>query len=179
MAMPETKGKYLVLYRNSGRRSIWGEWEYLEWRGRELVSKANWRDESPYNQDEPPFVEATLSGRGRESVYKITDGETDAETELPFVITKGGKPFAKVTVLWPRSRAGLLEKDPHNMALAWLFERITTLPRDYYPAEKAKKPDRLELHAATRVEGTKEALQMFKAARRTLNPMGPPSVRSR
>src|SRR5213075_2184167 len=94
MGKPERAGQFVRLYSNSGRRAIWSEWTYLRWDGDRLLEKASWHDESPYNNIDPHFVQATvLDDSGRAETFVITDAESDSEMESVYTITKDEKPF--------------------------------------------------------------------------------------
>jgi hypothetical protein len=45
MNKPEVVDKYVRLYFDSGRRSIYTEWQFLKWKGDELIPVASWHDE--------------------------------------------------------------------------------------------------------------------------------------
>jgi hypothetical protein len=64
MAKPELVDGYLRLYFNSGHRAIFGEWHFLRWSGEEFIPKVSWHAESPYNNVDPDFVRAEISGPG-------------------------------------------------------------------------------------------------------------------
>ena len=96
----------------------------------------------------------------------ITDGESDSETQSSYTITEGNRPYAKVVFVWKKSRIKEPVDGSVELESAWLFEKITGLPRNLYPhGDGPKTVARLEDHATVRVTGSKDALQQFGASR--------------
>jgi len=168
MGKPERAGKYVRLYFNSGRRAIYEAWEYLQWSGEKLVTKALWHDESPYNNIDPHFVRADVTGDdGGVRSFKITDAESNSENESAYTITKDNMPYASLVVVWHKSRIKKPVDNADEVELAWLFEKITGLPRELVPRRRdIKRLARLEDHATVRVTGSEEALRKLSSDRR-------------
>ncbi len=158
-------GGWLRLYFSSGHRSVFGEWRFLRWRAGKLVMRASWHEESPYNDVDPPFIDAArydVTGK-RQFVYRITDADANAKQ-----ITRDKCPFATVTFLLPRSLREQTAVDPDGREAAFLFEKLTGLPRELHPdwpnAEASadhKPPPRLEDTAGTRVKGVPRAVRLL------------------
>jgi hypothetical protein len=167
MGKPELTGKYVRLYFNSGRRAIYEAWNYLQWSGEKLLPKASWHDESPYNNIDPHFVRADVhSDDGQVQSFRIMDAESDSENKSGYAITKDDMPYARLVVVWRKSRIKNPVDDVDQIELAWLFEKITGLPRDLYPRRRdIKRLARLEDRAAVQVSGSDEALRKLSSNR--------------
>jgi hypothetical protein len=142
MKKPVLHEGYVILYSNSGRRAIWGEWEFCQWVGNKLIEKASWHDEAPYNAPDQPFVLATRTNdQGVEAAYKLITEESDSDTDSAYQITQNDKLFARVTFKWSRSLLAVIGDGfyPSGDESAYLFEKITGLPRQLYPGNESEK----------------------------------------
>ena len=165
MAKPVAEGGYVILHSNSGRRAIWGEWSFCRWDGDRLVEKASWHDEVPYNGPEEPFkIAKRVNADGTTVEFELKDPESDSDTDSVYRITRQEKPFAKVTFKWSRTYQAVTADgyDPSGEETAYLFEKLTGLPRKLYPGlEETKRVKSLETSAKIHVEGEKDAVQMM------------------
>lgn len=158
MARPERAGKFVRLYSNSGRRSTFENWEFLEWSGKELVSRFQWHEETPYYQPEEPFISAEVTDQdGRKVLFRIVDSESGYE------ITRDGHPFARIAITW-KDQASPRPPEGEAIENGWLFEKLTGLPRKLYPRlEPGTKSVRLEKVAKIRVDGGPDASRLLLA----------------
>lgn len=168
MKKPMLNGGYVMLYSNSGRRAIWEEWEFCQWEGDKLIERASWHEETPYNVPDEPFVLATRTNdQGVEAEYKVMTEESDSDTDSAFQITQNDKLFARVMFKWSRSLVAVTVDGfyPHGEESAYLFEKLTGLPRKLYPAHEWNKSDKrvkaLEKNVKIQVKGEPAAVQML------------------
>jgi hypothetical protein len=170
MAEPKFSGGYVRLDHNSGRRAIWGESEFHQWQGDKLVQKASWHDEVPYNNIDAPFVLATrMTSNGKNLEFRLEGAESDAESESICQITREGRLFAKVTFKWPKPLNEFVSDGfyPTDSEYAYLFEKLTGLPRHLYPAASNDRPVmRLEKLVKIHVEGEPVAVEMLSPSNR-------------
>lgn len=169
MAKPVVEGGYVILHSNSGRRAIWGEWSFCRWDGGRLIEKALWHEETPYNAPEQPFMIAKrVNSDGTTVEFELKDSESDSDTDSVYRITRHGKPFAKLTFKWSRTYQAVTADGyyPSGEETAYLFEKLTGLPRKLYPGlEETKRVKSLETSAKIRIEGEKDAVQMLSPQR--------------
>jgi hypothetical protein len=160
MGRPEHVGKYVRLYSNSGRRAIFEEYAFMRWSGDKLILKASWHDETPYNGIAPSFEEAEVADNdGTVKKYRITDAEDGT-----YSVTKNEKPYASLSIAWNKPPNEQMGENTDEIEKAWLFEKITGLPRNLYPwNERNKKHLCLEDLATVRVTGNEEAARMFSS----------------
>ncbi len=94
-------GGWLRLYYNSGHRAIFEEWDYQRWDGKALTPCADWHNETPYNDPDSPFVEATVYGRqgGAPHTFKAERSDRTGPDPPGYRISHDGQPFASVTFL--------------------------------------------------------------------------------
>lgn len=166
MAKPELVGGYLRLYFNSGHQAIFEEWHFLRWSGEEFIPKVSWHAESPYNNVDPSFVKAEISGPdGKAEKLLITRGaEQEFDHDSIHVITRDGNDYGEVHFSWRESLTNSPVENWDKMEEAWLFEKLTGLPRKLLPHGDSAKPlARFEDHGKVRVTGSKEALQRLGA----------------
>ncbi len=165
MKKPVLNGGFVMLYSNSGRRAIWEEWEFCQWEGNKLIEKASWHEESPYNDEEKPFMLATRANdQGVEAAYKLLTEASDSDTDSVCQITRQDKLFARVTFTWSRSLVAVTGDGfyPSGDESAYLFEKLTGLPRKLYPANKwGKSVKALEKNVKIHVKGEPAAVQML------------------
>jgi hypothetical protein len=174
MAKPKKVEDYVRLDFDSGRRSIWSESLFCQWKGDKLVPGASWHEESPYNNIDPPFSEAVVTrADGSEEVMRVSEMDLQPEYgfspqpqqpdwESTYLLTTARQPFATLTV---RRRPRLVQPlfdDIWGMQQAWLFEKTTGLPRRLYPGRVDEKPTgKFEDFATVSVEGDAEAAKIF------------------
>lgn len=184
MGPPERVGEFVRLYSNSGRRAIYENWEFCRWSGADLRTVATWHEEVPYNNVDPPFVEVTVPlESGREEVFRVAETDLQAHPdadgrspmglapwpESPFeeisVVTTERQPFAKLRIVWkPWAWDDRIFGVP-AVKEAWLFERLTGLPRRFYPAayNQMRVTPPLERFAEIRVEGDPDLAQRLRS----------------
>jgi hypothetical protein len=162
MAEPEVAGPYVRLYFNSGRRAIWGEWQFFKWKGDELQPVASWHDETGYGQNDPTFAEGErVDGLGKSETIRIRYGTGAEYSNDAYELTRNQKPFGKMRVTWKDER-NLTSMNADEIEKAWLFEKITRLPRRIYPEREGLKPiPKLENFASVSIEGNAEAAKIF------------------
>lgn len=167
MAKPDRCGSYVKLYQDSGRRSIWTEYWYSKWQGDDLVPVASWHDEVPYHENEGgPFIEVEREQPdGRSEKFRITNIENNSDRETSYAITRDNKPYAEITFVWPTLPT--YDDDPHEIESAWLFSKLTGLPRDCFPYREAthKHPNFEEI-GKVRITGSPEAIGHFSGKTR-------------
>ncbi len=165
MRKPVQDGGYVILYSNSGRRSIWEDWRFCQWETDKLIERASWHEEVPYNAPEESFMLATrMNDQGVESEYRVKTLESDSDKDSLYQITHQDKPLARLTFKWSRSLADFTADgyDPSSEESAYLFEKLTGLPRKLYPASKWEKHLKvLEKNVKIHVEGESAAVQML------------------
>lgn len=102
--------------------------------------------------------------QGAEAEYKVEAKESDADTDSVYQITHQDKPFARVTFKWSRSLVGVTSEgyDPSSEESAYLFEKLTGLPRKLYPASEWEKHFKvLEKNVKIHVEGEPAAVKLL------------------
>ena len=155
----------MILYSNSRRRAIWEEWEFCPWGGDKLIERASWHEESPYNGEEKPFLLATrANNHGVEVAYKLITEASYSDTDSVCQITRQDKLFARVTFKWSRSLVAVIGDGfyPSGDESAYLFEKLTGLPRKLYPAKQwGKSVKALEKNVKIQVKGEPAAVQML------------------
>lgn len=165
MSKPMQDGGYVILYSNSGRRAIWEEWEFCQWEGDKLIERASWHDETPYNAPEEPFMLATrINDQGVESEYMVKTQGSDSDKDSVYQITYQDRPLARLTFKWSRSLVDVTADgyDPSSEESAYLFEKLTGLPRKLYPVNEWEKHLKvLEKNVKIHVEGEPVAVQML------------------
>jgi hypothetical protein len=164
MAEPEVAGEFVRLYHHSGRLAIWSRSEYYRWVGDSLALTASWHSEVSYTSPDISFTDVTVrGGDGKETVFRVTDEGSWNRKESVVKVLRDDKPYATVTMNW---RADQINDQSQE---AWLFERLTGLTRDLYPAGSDRAAsDKFETPIKVVVKGTAEAKQRFalkKAAR--------------
>lgn len=165
MGKPEVRERYVRLYFNSGRRAIYEEWQFLIWKGDLLVPVASWHNEVGYGTHDPTFSEGQRTGPGGDSeTIRVGYGIGQEYDAASYELTRNGKPFGRMRVTWKdeKKRTSL---NSDWIEKAWLFEKITRLPRRLYPSdEDSSSVPRLEDFASVTVEGNIEAAKLFSAA---------------
>lgn len=105
-----------------------------------------------------------MIGEGIEAEYKMKAEVSESDTESAYQITHQDKPWAQVTFKWSRSLEAV-RTDGYNCSgeeSAYLFEKLTGLPRKLYPADKWEKRVKvLEKNVKIHVEGEPAAVQML------------------
>lgn len=100
--------------------------------------------------------------------FELKDPESDSDTDSVYRITRQKKPFAKVTFKWSRTLQAVTADGyyPPGEEAAYLFEKLTGLPRKLYPGlEETKRIKSLETSVKIHVEGEKDAVQMISSQR--------------
>lgn len=170
MAEPTFAGGLVRLDQNSGRRAIWGESGFHQWQGDKLIQKASWHDEVPYNNVDAPFVLATrMTSDGKNLEFRLEGVESEAESESAYQITREGRLFAKVTFKWPKPLIDLVGEtyNAFDSEYAYLFEKLSGLPRSLYPAASKERPImQLEKSVKIHVEGEPVAVEMLSPSHR-------------
>jgi hypothetical protein len=159
--MPARVGDYLRIYDASGNKAVWEEWRFYGWKDDKLVERAMWHSESPYNNVDPAFYLASTTGPdGKLESFRFTM----PEGPLALDISRNDEPFGKVTCGW---LPGKSEENDDLMTGAWIFEKVTGLPREYFPEGRRRlegegvKLRRLEESATVEVTGSDEVKQRF------------------
>ena len=169
MSKPELIGDYVRLYFNSGRRAIWGRWEFCQWEGDRLVERASWHEEVWYNENDETFTLATrMNNSGEKTEFKLKDAGSASEKDSVYAITRQDKPFAQVTFKWPRSLVAVTGDGyyPSGEESAYLFEKLTGLSRKLYPGlQETRRVKSLEKSVEFNVEGGPDAVQMLSPRR--------------
>jgi hypothetical protein len=162
MSEPDVVEDYVRLYRNSGRRSIWEEWQFLKWVGDDLVSTASWHDEVAYGAEDLTFSEGErVTDSGKTEVILIIFGKGVEHDLGAYQLTRDGRTFGRMEVKWKDEYN--LPPDADEIQSAWLFEKTTGLPRRFYPGREDPKPvRRLEDFATVTIEGDAEAAKFFQ-----------------
>jgi hypothetical protein len=79
-------------------------------------------------------------------------------------LTRDGRPFGRMRVVW-KDEKNLTSMNSDEIEKAWLFEKVTRLPRRLYPAREGNAPiPRLEDFASVMVKDNAEAAKFFTAA---------------
>ena len=105
-----------------------------------------------------------VNSDGTKVEFELKDPESDSDTDSVYRITRQEKPFAKVTFKWSRTLQAVTADGyyPSGEETAYLFEKLTGLPRKLYPGlEYTKRVKSLETSAKIQVEGDKDAVQMM------------------
>ena len=153
---------YMRLYGDSGHRSVFQSWTFCKWSGEKLVPKGYWYDGLDRTEEFSENYAASYDDQGNETArYLITQEGSDKPSELVYSISIGDhEKYATVHVQ--------LTKHGDDSELgatvdAYLFEKLTGLPRDLYPEEEAdrKKLEPLENMATIVVDGRKDAVKML------------------
>jgi hypothetical protein len=165
MRKPEVVDRYVRLYFNSGRRAIYEEWQFLKWKGDELIPVASWHDEVGYGTNDPTFSEGERRDRhGKSEILRVGYGKGMEYEVDAYELTRDEKPFGRMRVEWKdeKNRSSI---NSDEIEKAWLFEKITALPRALYPSHEGNAPiPRLEDFARVTVEGNAEASKLFSGA---------------
>ncbi len=142
MGKPKLAGKRVLLYQNSGRRSIWEEWRFCEWKGDKLVERASWHSGTPYNNTDPSFwIISTTGSDGTEENFRVTLADSSQKNVTPYTVLKDDKPFAEVSIKWKAGQD--LDTNRDLAEGAWFFEKLTGLTYE----------DFLEIRSGTKIEG--------------------------
>jgi len=165
---PVRRGPYVIFYSNSGRRAIYDDWDFCQWRGNELVTVASWHEEVPYNNIDPSFCEATLPRPdGTDEVIRVSETDLQSEFSFPvlpasewesvYLVTTARQPFGMLRIMWKpwEWTARLSNGSIWTTEQTWLFERLTGLPRRLYPSgrEGWEPVERLEKLATMKFDG--------------------------
>jgi hypothetical protein len=157
---PQKVGDYLRIVDTSGNKAVWCAWTFLEWKDNKLTERAMWHSESPYNNVDPSFFKVRTTGAdGKKENFRATmSGAGDYD------ISKDDKPFAKLSTKW---LSGKSEENADLMMGAWIFEKLTGLPREYFPErhgpldQDKSKLEKLEEFAEVEVVGSEESTRRF------------------
>jgi hypothetical protein len=162
MSRPEVVGSYVRLYFKSPRRAIYEEWQFFKWKGDDLQPVASWHDEVGYGQNDPTFAEGErIKEGGKSETTRVQYGTGLEYNGDGYELTRDQKPFGKMRVTW-KDPKNLNSMNSDEIEKAWLFEKITGLPRRFYPMlEKTKSVPKLEHVASVSVEGNAESARMF------------------
>lgn len=131
MSDPTKVGEYLRIYRASGNKATWQEWTFFEWKDGKLAERAMWHSEIAYNKDDSSFFAA----RATDKTGKIENFRINMSNMWRYEILKDGEPFAKVRTKWLPDKS---HENEELMQQAWLFEKLTGLPRESFPARYGK-----------------------------------------
>jgi hypothetical protein len=161
---PLKVGSCLRIDDRSPNKAIWSEWTFLEWKDGKLKDKAMWHSESPYNDEDPPFILARSTGE--DGTIENFHVKPDGGEAWDYEIWKEEKLFAKLKINWkPKYRLdnGTVPEYSYKMEEAWIFEKLTGLAREDYPDyDEVEKLARLEEFATVAVEITPENEQARK-----------------
>lgn len=164
MAKPERVEDYVRLEFDSGRRAIWSEWEFCQWAGDELRSVASWHSEVGYGESDPTFVDGMrMDSNGKPVTIRVLLGHGPEFAVDAYEVSRNGLPFGTMRVGWRDPEN--LPQDADDIEGAWLFEKITGLPRRLYPGRENEEPPDLEKFAAITIEGNNEAEKVFSTER--------------
>lgn len=155
MAMPEKVGDYVRLYFNSGRRAIYEEWQFLQWKNGELEEVASWHDETPYNDPDSPFIIVGVKREGRLSKYILENQEVSVWT-----VTDEGRPSVTVRFRWPKDSP----PDGDYAENAWLFQKFTGLPLALFSDRSDVSADHLVFPGQVEVKGSGAVAGLLRAA---------------
>ena len=148
---PTAVGGYLRLTYDSGHRATFVAYKWCKWTGQKLIPTGYWYNGSDETEEHEILKAESYDGQGiRTAEYVIESPEA-----YTYEVTQGGKPFAKVTIARPNPSSVSDESDE-----AYLFEKLTGLPRDLYPVDYPEaKPKRLEEVAKITVTGNPEGIK--------------------
>lgn len=152
---PIQDGNYLRLTSDSGHRATFVAYKWCKWTGEKLLPKAYWYFGIDEDEENQILKAETYDGRGnRKAQYVIQCNQSNI-----YEITREGKPFAKVTITRPNPPSTGDESEE-----AYLFEKLTGLPRKLYPVNYPEaKPKRLEDIAKITVTGTPQGVKLLSA----------------
>ncbi len=140
-AEPEYVRGYLKLFFDSRPRAVWAETRFHRWLKGRIVSVADWWE--GVDEDDEDNVECwravTYDSRGeKEAEFKIIAGEAEKPNEVIYKVLRNGKPFSEVAIRWKA-------EGDDSIALAFLFERLTWIPRSLYPGAEESLPAKATL----------------------------------
>ena len=157
---PKEKDGYLLLYFDSGHRAIWGETDFLQWQNGHLIQVASWHDETPYNDVDPEFVEVGVrKSDGTFENFHIENSVDTSKNQESFDVKKDGKKFATVVFTLKKTMGNVVDSESEE---AWLFQHLTRLPFELYPASADQKPIPFEGQGKIEIMGDTVAKQRFK-----------------
>jgi hypothetical protein len=176
--LPEVTIDYLVTENASRRKATWSATFYSRIEHDRFVVKRSWGECVPLEESEekPPYFYATCDGKGFVIFWGENAGDRQAEcviyqktlsdvlSEIPKP-KKGEKVYAKVYLTGKQgqdlhSDTSLGSNDIPEATLAYLFEKLTGLPRDLYRTDgESRVTKRLESFANIRIVGTPEAVK--------------------
>jgi len=177
---PEIRCDHLVTEDGSRRKAIWGAQYYSRIEGGKIVVKKSWGEYVPYNESEetPDYYYASHNGDG----YVILWGDNDEKGSSECVIYKKNLPmrlemipkpgreekiYAKVFLTGKHGEnfnadPSLGSSDIPEGTLAYLFEKLTGLPRKLYRQDsESRQPKALESCAIIRIVGEPEAVKIL------------------
>jgi len=159
--MPVKVGDYLRIYDASGNKAVWEQWRFYGWKDDQLVERATWHSESSYDNVDPAFYLTSTTGPdGKSESFRFTM----THGPLALDISRNDEPFGKVTCGW---LTGKSDENDDLMIGAWIFEKVTGLPREYFPEGRLRlegdgaKLGRLEESATVEVTGSDEVKRRF------------------
>jgi hypothetical protein len=162
---PAVRQEYLLTEDHSRVKAEWSETDFSHVEHYKFVVCGSWEEYVPYHQsDEGPTNTAT--SRKASFVIKQTDDQTANQTRF------------KIEKLTPDRRsstwdaeicctAAKADPDFYEEIFAYLFARLTGLPRSLYPTFAQSAPKRrLESNAAISVKGNKEVATLLSPTSR-------------
>ena len=180
---PVKAGNFVRLYDGSQNKASWSEWQFLEWQNGNLVERVIWHSEMAYRETDESFVLAEVKkAPGKWKRYRIDEVAGGEENEHAYKLSKDGKQIGSVAFEWKPETVD--RSDSHNSEMAWIFEKLTGLPRQHYPDTQSytiykdgkeehhldELPELLEKNATAQFGGDAELQQIF---------MPPPKCQSR
>jgi hypothetical protein len=163
---PTPVGGYLRLHGDSGHRAVYSDWTFCRWTGERLIPKGFWYDGMDRAETQSELHAASYDNQGKEMAdYSITTPEPNKPSEDIYSISVNDHaPYATVKILWQKT----IDPDTEGMAAgAYLFEKLTGLPRDLFPeGEESKKSQPLEKLATIKVTGSKDAVKKLSPKKR-------------
>lgn len=163
MGKPEVVGPYVRLYSHSPRIAIYVEWLFMKWNGDQLRLVASWHDEDAYSENDFSFAEGKRMGPdGKIEGIRVIYGKGSDYTSDCYGIAQDGQHLGRLCVQWKDEKSRISPRSD-EIEKAWLFEKITGLPRKFYPEhEDPEIIPKLEKLAAVKIEGNAEVIKIFR-----------------
>ena len=166
---PVLKYNYLVTKDASRRKAEWGATYHSQIQNNKIVVSKSWGEYGTYPHPDDSCNIATSDGVAYKivednshdghisnwAIFKLKnkDGNDDA---------KNLEPFAKLSFALKDNLDTIELNDERQLEEPYLFEKLTGLPRDFYPDEEdSKLKDRIESKAKIKVTGTKEGIKLL------------------
>jgi hypothetical protein len=182
--MPEIKYGYLVSHNASRGKSDFLATYFSRIQNDKFVLLKSWEESVPWratdDDESDSSFHASSNGKGYTIVYDNSKSSHPADYVISgndpprfdktgrfYSSEKNSKPFAKIYFTPKKTKDGV-SIDAHDPEeLAYLFEKLTSLPREFYKAvslfdaEGADLKKKIESDATIKVTGTKEAIKLL------------------